>query len=187
LVSDTAAQRAGLIGTEVGNQDIKAMRRRRVVPVPPGGVVADYTPFYYAPRSPMMYVIDRGGVSTYTGGCDDLIYLTTTVERLVELGADLVFSDRNAVLGIAEFSTDANRLDTLIDWPLMRATMWNNTPDQPDRMERRMAECLVYERAPWDAFTHVVAKHDECARRVRTTLGNVGYSMPVVVRRHWYY
>lgn len=127
LLSDTAARRAGLIQTEIGNQEIKEMRRRRAVPVPPGGVVADYAPFYYAPRSPMMYLIDRGGVSSYAAGCDQLIYLMTTVERLAELGARLVFTDRNAVLGITEFTDDLARLDTLVDWSLMQAVMWNNT------------------------------------------------------------
>jgi hypothetical protein len=187
LFSDTAAQRTGLISTEVGNQDIKAMRRRRAVPVAPGGVVADYAPFYYAPRSPMMYVIDRGGVSTYTGGCDDLVYLVTSVERLAELGTALVFTDRNAVLGITEFVTDFDQLDPLIDWPLMRASMWNNTPDQPDRKERRMAECLVHHRAPWEAFSEIAVKNSVCARQAQAALATVGQNVPVLVRRSWYF
>lgn len=167
LLSGTAAQQVGLVQTEVGNKDIKAMRRSRAVPVPPGGVVADYAPFYYAPRSPMMYVIDRGGVSTYAGGCDDLVYLVTTVERLTALPASLVFTDRNAVLGIAEFSADLDRLESLIDWPLMGSTMWNNTDAHPDRKERRMAECLVHRRVPWPVFTEIVAKTRRARWRLR--------------------
>jgi len=53
LLSDTAARQAGLVQTEIGNQEIKEMRRGRAAPVPPRGVVADYAPFYYAPRSPL--------------------------------------------------------------------------------------------------------------------------------------
>lgn len=106
----------------------------------------------------MMYVIHRGSVPTYTQGCDDLVYLVTAIERLVDLGSALVFTDRNAVLDVTRFSTDIDQLDELIGWPLMRATMWNNTESQPDRMERRMAECLVHERVPWVAFTRIVAR-----------------------------
>lgn len=40
---------------------IKEARRRRIVPIGPGGVVADYVPFYYAPRSPMLRRIHGGG------------------------------------------------------------------------------------------------------------------------------
>lgn len=187
LVSDSVARREGLIGVEVGDHAVKARRRRRVVPAAPGGVVADYVPFYYAPRSPMMYVIDRGGVATYTGGCDDLVYLVTTAERLAEFCAGVVFTDRNAAVRTAEFTTDPDRLDDLIDWPLMRATMWNDTPDLPDRKERRMAECLVHERVPWEAFTQIGVKSDACARLARTALAPVGCSVPIVVRRGWYF
>jgi hypothetical protein len=42
LVADTVAQASGLLAVEIGNNEIKASRRRRSVPVPPGGVVADY-------------------------------------------------------------------------------------------------------------------------------------------------
>ncbi|WP_161983184.1 DUF4433 domain-containing protein, partial [Candidatus Frankia alpina] len=77
LLSDTEVRRRGLLRTEVGNQGIKRRRRERCVRVPPGGVVADYVPFYFAPCSPMMYVIHQGGVPTYDGGCDDLVYLVT--------------------------------------------------------------------------------------------------------------
>lgn len=187
LLSDTAARQAGLIQTEVGNQEIKQMRRRRPVPVPPGGVVADYAPFYYAPRSPMMYLIDRGGLSSFTGGCGELVYLVTSVERLTELGALLVFTDRNAVLGVSEFSDDPARLDTLIDWQLMRAKMWNNTGEHPDRKERRMAECLVHLQVPWDAITEVVTKTQTCAQQASAILATVDQKVPVFVRPNWYF
>ena len=186
LVSDAVA-RQGLLLTEVGNHDIKARRRSRAVSVAPGGVVADYAPFYFAPRSPMMYVIHRGSVPTYPGRCDDLVYLVTTVERLAQLAGPMVFTDRNAVLEIAEFSSEVSRLDSLIDWDLMRATMWNNDDAHPDRMERRMAECLVHERVPWAAFTEVVAKTTECAQQARAAMATVDASVPVNVRPHWYF
>jgi hypothetical protein len=187
LLSDTEAQRAGLILAEVGNQGIKSKRRCRRVPVPPGGAVADYTPFYFAARSPMMSAIKHGRVPAYAGSCDDLIHLVTTVERLVELGIPLVFTDRNAVLDLAEFTADLRRLDTLVDWPLMRAHIWTNTDAQPDRRERRMAECLAYRRAPWTAFTEVVTKTRACAGQAQGLLDTVGESVRVVVRPGWYF
>lgn len=47
--------REGVLRTEVGDPDIKESRRRRSIPIEPGGRVGDYVPFYFAPRSPMMY------------------------------------------------------------------------------------------------------------------------------------
>lgn len=187
LLSDTEARSAELIQTEVGELGIKARRRERMVPVPPGGVVADYAPFYYAPRSPMMYRIERGGVATYTEGCDDLVYLVTTVERLAELKLPMVFTDRNATLEIAEFTNEFGRLDGLVDWPLMQERYWNDTPAQPDRKERRQAEWLVHGQVPWEALTGIVARTPACARQVLATLTTVGVTMPVVVRPNWYF
>ena len=63
LHCDSTVKGSGLLQQEVSNQDIKSMRRAREVPIPPGGVVADYVPFYFAPRSPMMYAIHMRNVS----------------------------------------------------------------------------------------------------------------------------
>lgn len=81
LLSDSRAQQSGMLQVEVGHPDIKERRRRRPVPAAAGGVVADYVPFYFAPRSPMLYVIERGNVPTYDQGCDRIIYLVTTTAQ----------------------------------------------------------------------------------------------------------
>ncbi|MEI6622203.1 MAG: DarT ssDNA thymidine ADP-ribosyltransferase family protein [Actinomycetes bacterium] len=60
LLADELAQAEGLLSVDVGNREIKSRRRRRQVRVQPGGVVADYVPFYFAPRSP--------GISGSMGG-----------------------------------------------------------------------------------------------------------------------
>ena len=85
--------------TEVGNQVIKSRRRVRCVPVPPGGVVADYVPFYFAARSPMLYAVHMGNVAEYKGGQDDLVYLVSSIAAVAEHCLAAVFCDRNAGAG----------------------------------------------------------------------------------------
>ncbi len=179
--------RAGRTVVEVGEPSIKEGRRQRIVPVGQGGVVGEYVPFYFAARSPMMYKIHRGGVPSYPGGCDDLIYLVSSVERLHSAGCSLVFTDRNAATSIAEFTDDENQLDELIDWPLMNARIWRDVPAQPDRKERRMAECLAYRHVPWSAFVGVATRTEGCADGAREALATLGDSTPVVVRPGWYF
>ncbi|MGH3321613.1 MAG: type II toxin-antitoxin system toxin DNA ADP-ribosyl transferase DarT [Streptosporangiaceae bacterium] len=187
LLADATAHASRVVTVEVGHKEIKQRRSARVVPVAPGGVVADYAPFYFAARSPMLYVIAKGGVPTYSGSCDDLIYLATTVERLLELTLRPVFTDRNAAKGYAAFTSEPAELDDLVDWALMKARMWTDTEDEPDRKERRMAECLVHRRVPWEAFDEIVTRTPACARRVQRALATVGPSVQVVVRRGWYF
>jgi hypothetical protein len=186
LLCDNGAA-AGLLAVEVGNRGIKERRRRRAVPVGPRGVVADYVPFYFAPRSPMLYSIAMGNVPEYSGGMDPLVYLVTTADRLVELGLPMLFTDRNAVLETAYFTRDLADLDAVIDWSLMRARMWNNTSDEPDRRERRMAECLVHRQVPWRAITYVAARTPARAAEARATVARFSQGIAVRTKRDWYF
>jgi len=189
LVCDRRAQAEGLLTLEVGKTDIKARRASRPVPVRPGGVVADYVPFYLAPRSPMMYSIHMGNVPGYAEGTDRLVYLATTVERLVELGLDPVLTDRNAVLTYASFVQlrDGEPGDGFIDWPLMDERYWFDTEAYPDRRERRMAECLVQDGVPWEAILFVGVKSQTVAAEVQQLLGSAGAQPSSAVRRQWYF
>lgn len=189
LLCDRQAQAAGLLTIEVGNTGIKARRADREVPVRPGGAVADYVPFYFAPRSPMMYAIDMGNVPGYTAGTDRVIYLATTVEQLLETGLDPVLTDRNAVLDYTEFIQlrDGEPADGFIDWPLMKERYWFDTETYPDRRERRMAECLVPSVVPWNAILFVGAKSQTVADEVQELLGAAQDGPRVATRRGWYF
>jgi len=187
LVSDNAALRAHVTQVDVGHQSIKVARRARVVTLHPGGVVADCVPFYFAPRSPMMSAIHHGSVATYQDGCDSLIYLVSTLERLSASGLVWLVTDRNAALAFAEFRDQRETTHDHVDWDLMKATWWNNTSEFPDRQERRMAECLVYERVPWSAFERIVVKNQATANEVQSMLSAVGQDAPVTVGAGWYF
>jgi hypothetical protein len=176
-----------LLSTEVGNRQIKEQRRRRKVSVGTSGVVADYVPFYFAPRSPMLSAIVYGRVPEYTEGQNPIAYLVSTVERLVNLKLDLVFTDRNAALSLAKFSTDVEALDHLVDWSLMNATYWNNTIEYPDRRERRMAECLVHRSVPWEAFIGVATLDEGRRADAEEVLAAVGSVTPVKATPSWYF
>lgn len=189
LLCDRQAQAAGLLTIEVGNTGIKARRVDREVPVRPGGVVADYVPFYFAPRSPMMYAIERGNVPGYTAGTDRVIYLATTIEKLLEVGLAPVLTDRNAVLDYTEFIQlrDGEPADGFIDWPLMAERYWFDTETYPDRRERRMAECLVPGVVPWDAILDVGAKSQTVADEVQGLLGSSQDVPRVAAQPGWYF
>lgn len=186
LCADTSVCTSDVSTVDVGMPSIKTSRRSREVPVAPGGVVADYAPFYFAPRSPMMSSISYGNVPHYDQGCGPLVYLVTSVERLMSSGLDVVATDRNAALAFAAYERTDAPWGEMIDWDLMVAKWWNNTPEEPDRRERRMAECLVHSTVPWAAFDQVVTMTDQVARAARGALQAAGQSTPVTVVPHWY-
>ena len=179
--------RENLLQVEVGQPGIKEQRRRRWVMCGKGGTVGDYVPFYFAPRSPTLSAIVKGRVRDYDGGQDPLVYLETTVERLVELQLRPVFTDRNAAQRIVRFTNDPQDLEELVDWDLMKARMWKNTDEDKDRRDRRMAECLVHHRVPWAAFSGITARTETTAQQARLVLGQVGVQCGVTVSPGWYF
>ncbi len=170
----------------VGNRDIKTRRFFKNVTVPPNGVVADYVPFYFAPRSPMLYSIHRGNVPQCDYGQNEVVYLCTKVEDVVSK-AECCFTDRNAALTFASFYKDTNQLQDVVDMPLMRERMWNNTPDDLDRMERRMAEFLVHRFFLWELVQYIGVANVEVKNYVDGLLQNSGQDVTTEVRTNWYY
>jgi hypothetical protein len=72
-----------------------AIKRRRLgLPLPchAGDRVADYVPFYFCPRSVMLYLIHRGNHPelTYKGGQAPIVHLEA------DLGATVAWADQNA-------------------------------------------------------------------------------------------
>lgn len=78
LLSDNTCKLRGIGGVEIGYQHIKARRARRPVPCGAGGTLADYVPFYFAPRSPMLFAITRGQVTEEAARTEGIIYLVSS-------------------------------------------------------------------------------------------------------------
>ncbi|WP_422770686.1 type II toxin-antitoxin system toxin DNA ADP-ribosyl transferase DarT [Plantactinospora sp. WMMC1484] len=148
--------REGLTRTEVGDPAIKQSRRQRSVLAGPGGQVGDYVPFYFAPRSPMMYRIAcehrDGRPNCYPDGDRPLVYLVTTVGAVIDTGSDWVATDGNAATATSEFTANLRAMEEMVDWPLLTAERWHNTSEDMDRQRRRQAEFLVHQRLPTRAI-----------------------------------
>lgn len=129
---------------DLSHYDLQERRRKTPVTCHPEGTLHDYVPFYFAPRSPMLYAIYRNNVRNYSGGQDPLVYLVSTVERVGQAGLDFAFSDGHPIMRLSEFYNDQSDLARL-DWEVMRSIYWFDNEEHPDRKRRRQAEFLVHE------------------------------------------
>jgi hypothetical protein len=168
----------------IGHTHIKARRLNRVVPVGPGGTVGDYVPFYFAPKSPMLFAISRGNVAGYTAGQQPVIYLCSSTEAVDATGLRWVFTEGHADMQYTDFFDDFQDLDK-IDWNLMKAKYWNAIPDDPDRSRRRQAEFLVRDFFPWQLVHQIAVYGNATAAAVAQILA--GNPPPVVIQQGWYY
>lgn len=197
LLSKNTGAAAGINYQNIAYQGAQGSRARRPVPNPPGGMVHDYVPFYFAPRSPMLGAIDQGRVPGCQWGQGDIVHLETTVDRAIAGNAQFVFYDRNATLEFAQPFVDLARLE-MVAWDLLTeqprldgfCKYWNskhNVERYADRMERRQAEFLVRERVPLGRFVRIGVIDGNRAANVRAILAAAGVNLPVEVKTDWYF
>jgi hypothetical protein len=180
----TAERALGPIG--IAHAHIKERRARRDVPGAMGGTLADYVPFYFAPRSPMLYAIHRGFVVGYNGGQQQVVHLVASAEQVVAKRLPFAFTDGHAEMLISQFFSNLADL-TQVDWQIMQATYWNDTQEDGDRKRRRQAEFLTHRFFPWPLITEIGVMTPGVAQDVQTILRDAAHQPHVTVRRHWYY
>ncbi|MBU0511978.1 MAG: DUF4433 domain-containing protein [Chloroflexi bacterium] len=169
----------------IAYQNIQDRRASTPVPLPPGGNLHDYIPFYFAPRSPMLYSINRGNVA----GIENqrpIIHLVTHAQSVQEAGFEFVFTDGHGIMVFTEFF---NQLDELnrVDWEIMEVRYWYDTIEDNDRKRRRQAEFLVYRFCPWELIVEIGVIHAKARDWVCRQLENQPHQPPVTVQRRWYY
>jgi len=186
LNCDAAMCTNGVQCIGIAHNHIKERRARTGVPISPGGTLADYAPFYFAPRSPMLYSIHTGYVDGYAGGQESVLHLVSSAEAVKEKGLKFVFTNGHAVIAFSNFFSDLSDLDK-IDWAIMKATYWNDTDTDNDRKRRRQAEFLVHSFFPWELIEKIGVINEGVARKVRSVLAGLKRKPVVTVQEKWYY
>ena len=184
LQSDAACRREDLTQIEIGSNAIR--ERRLTYPVGdigPGRCVGDYVPWYFGPRSPMMYALSHNNYE-YKDGFDEVVYLVSSVPKIIALGWDWIASDRNAALHLAEFVDDERSLADHISWNVIRARYWT---DHPDGADLRAAEFLVHESVPWQAIEAIVTKTEQARSKVEALVAGSVHVPAISVRAQWYF
>jgi hypothetical protein len=170
----------------IGYPTLISYRRNREVPVGPRGTLADYVPFYFWPKSPMLYVIDKGNdPEVIRTPQDDIIYLVSSFEALQQNGCRFVYTDRHAKLEYAVFRNNPDQVD-LLNWPLLKTDDWGRQHGA-ERMELKQAECLVHGHVPVEAVLGIAVKTNEAAAVVNGYLLNSGCDLIVKVKPEFYF
>ncbi|HYP02287.1 MAG TPA: DUF4433 domain-containing protein [Pyrinomonadaceae bacterium] len=186
LWCDTERLARGLNTVGIAHQHIKDRRARRPVPVSQRGTLADYVPFHFAPRSPMLYSIYRGNVEGYTEGQRPVLHLVSTAEQVVRSDLPFAFTNGHAEMATSHFYEDLTDLNN-VDWTIMQATYWKDTPDDGTRKWRRQAEFLVHNRFPVSLIGEIGVISSQRAEEVKQILAAAGSEIQVAVRPNWYY
>ena len=170
----------------IAHQNIKDRRSQKRVPCVPGETVADYVPFYFAPRSPMLYSIHHGYVQGYKGGQSSILHLVASAEKVDKEGLDFVFTEGHAEMDISQFFSNLKDLSK-VDWNIMKSIYWYDTNQDGDRKRRRQAEFLVHEFFPFTLFDSIGVINKTMAFQVDNLIQQLEKKPLVQIEPTWYY
>ena len=178
-------------GTTIGLSNIKRRRRRKVLNSRDNLRVGDCVPFYFCPRSVMLFVLhkDNNPDLAYHGGQEPIVHLEADLYRAInwsnKLSRRWAFTTSNAGAFDFEDYADVSHLDK-IDWDAVEAEWWENTAELPNRRSES-AEFLLEGHFPWTLIERIGVYSHPTRKRVLSALSEANYCPPVEVNRGWYY
>ena len=186
LLSDAEVQRQAPPGTVIGMSNIKQRRLTELtLDSHPGLYVGQCAPFYFCPRSVMLFLIHRRNPElTYKGGQEPIVHLEADLHDAVAWaqanGRRWAFTLSNAGSYYFEDRADLAQLDQ-IDWAAVATTQW------PAVKERKQAEFLVEQSFPWHLIERIGVYSAAINAQVAHALPVGGHRPPVAVLPAWYY
>ena len=168
----------------IGHPEIITRRDDATVPVPPGGTLSDYVPFYFTPFSPMALNVKTGhGIRSVPSR--DIAILVASLRRLAEAGVEFVYTDRHALLNAATFFNSLLDLNH-IDWEGLQSRDFSNDPADPERSERYQAEALVYQYLPLDCLEGILCHGRRQKEVIEAWAAAAGATVKVRADREYY-
>jgi hypothetical protein len=188
LLSDSLMDARGGPTAGIGMSNIKSRRLTLPVACHPGTRVGQYVPFYFCPRSIMLFVIARANHPelTYRGGQGPIMHLEADLHRVVawaeQAGRPWAFSLANAGAVYTEFRNRVSDLDQL-DWVAIAAADFR----PPEVKEAKQAEFLVYESFPWTLVERIGVQSRLVQVQVEAAFATAYHRPPVELRPAWYF
>jgi hypothetical protein len=175
-------------GTTIGMGPIKARRLRLPVDCHPGDHVGEYVPFYFCPRSIMLFVIHRANHPelAYSGGQGPIVHLEADLNEVVAWanpnGRRWAFSLSNAGAHYTQFRSRLEQLDE-VNWPAVTTKDFR----APDVKEGKQAEFLVHHSFPWELVRRIGVLDRTIAQQVSNAMHGAAHRPVVEIRADWYF
>lgn len=175
-------------GTTIGMGSIKQRRLSDLrLTSHPELFVGDCVPFYFCPRSVMLYLIYQANHPelTYRGGQEPIVHLEADLRAVVrwarQQGQRWAFTLSNAGARYFEDRCDLAKLSE-INWTAVAATTWAGA-----MKEGKQAEFLLERAFPWHLVERIGVKSPSTYRLATNALPSPGHRPPVEVKPEWYY
>ncbi|MDQ2695128.1 MAG: DUF4433 domain-containing protein [Pseudomonadota bacterium] len=173
-------------GTAIGMSHIKQRRLGLTLTSHPQLHVGDCVPFYFCPRSIMLYLIHQANHPDliYRGGQGPIVHLEADLRQTVAWaeghGLHWAFTLSNAGAYYFEDRCNIAALDE-IDWNAVQAVDWRQCK------EGKQAEFLIEHQFPWKLVSRIGVQSRQVYGQVAAALRVASHKPQIEVKPDWYY
>ncbi len=189
LWSDAGRIEQGLDCKIVGMSEIKRRRLEELeVGCHPATKVGQYVPFYFCPRSIMLYILHQGNHPDldYREGQQPIVHLQADLRATVKWADQndvrWAFSTTNAGTRYAGFYASLDQLHE-VNWTAVSATDFRSA----EIKDGKQAEFLIHNWFPWELIEKIGVFNQNINNEVLKVLAAVEHAPIVSVERGWYY
>jgi len=180
------------VGTTIGMNNIKQRRLTLEITCCPGLHVGECVPFYFCPRSVMLYLLHLGNHAdlTYRGGQAPILHLEADLHATVAWaqanGKRWAFTLSNAGASYFEARRNLGQLNE-VNWDAVEARKWSGLGISSTVKEGKQAELLVEERFPWSLIERIGVYSQLVGQQVLQLTHGMTHRPRVEIRSDWYY
>ncbi len=188
LLSDAIISRRVNNGSMIGLSNIKKRRLEELrLNSYPDLHVGNCVPFYFCPRSVMLYLIHcKNPELAYQGGQEAIIHLQADFSQVIKWAnaqnppVRWAFTNSNAG---SYYFEDFNNINDLsqIDWDAVQSRDWKS------QKEGKQAEFLLENAFPWHLIEHIGVHSSNIYQQVANILQAQQHRPQVTVEPTWYY
>lgn len=169
--------------TAIGDTAVIAKRNDKMVL---GHLLSEYIPFYFGPRSPMLYVIQHGYNNVVQRNAEDIVYCVVRLEDIISSDIRCCFSDGHAMSAVTSFydKSQLNDIARYVSHQDVFENHWGSTEADSDETKRKKeAELLFLDDIPAQYICSFVVYNET----TKENLINLGAKQDIYVAPHYYF
>lgn len=172
----------------IGNPEIIDVRTNAAVRIDDYGNIGDYVPFYFTPRSMMLFNIITGYYAPIVPkrSREEILVIRCLIDDLAQSNNRFFFTDGQA----NDFATNHyNNLKDLdkIDWDNIQNSKFDKSDGDYDRPRRYQAEFLVHHQVPIDNIELLCVHNDNAKQYVEEECLKAKIKLPVKIQPLYFF
>jgi len=167
----------------IGNPEIIDVRDTTAVKFAGYGNIGDYVPFYFTPRSIMLYNIITGyyAPKVLQRSKAEIVVIRCKIDVLAKL-PQWFFTNGQANDDETDHFNDIAMLDQ-IDWTSIQGSNFMNSIEDYDRSRRYQAEFLVRDIVPVEFIESIIVYNEDMLANVLQLVAIAGLKIPVHIHK----